>query len=68
MAVHLFYAPQSFPSTSTAPRELRLLCAYEDGGVTLHRCLALPGVQTVQGKGWEMIWRSKLHIESGSLV
>lgn len=65
MAMHLFYALQIFPST--APRELRLLCAYEDGGVTLRRRVALPGIRTIEGKGWETIWRSKLHVESGSL-
>ncbi|KIM67180.1 hypothetical protein SCLCIDRAFT_1210681 [Scleroderma citrinum Foug A] len=64
MAMHLFYALQIFPSTSTAPRELRLLCAYEDGGVTLRRRVALPGIRTIEGKGWETIWRSKLHVES----
>ncbi|KAL4064499.1 WD40-repeat-containing domain protein [Scleroderma yunnanense] len=64
MAMHLFYALQILPSTSTVPMELRLLCAYEDGGVILHRRVAPSGTQTIEGKGWEAIWRCKLHVES----
>ncbi|KAG6331402.1 hypothetical protein ID866_7688 [Astraeus odoratus] len=64
MAMHLFYAPQIHPSTSTAQRELRLLCAYEDGGVVLRKRTTPEGEQTIAGQGWETIWKSKLHVES----
>ena len=65
MSMHLYYAPLTSPSTSKAQRELRLLCAYEDGGVVLRRRTSPGGTQTVEGKGWEVIWKSRLHVESG---
>ena len=53
------------PSTSKAHQELRLLCGYEDGGVVLRRCTTPEGKQTIEGKGWEVIWKSRLHVASG---
>ncbi|KAF8834310.1 WD40 repeat-like protein [Paxillus ammoniavirescens] len=64
MSMHLYYAPLSSPSTSKAQRELRLLCAYEDGGVVLRKRTTSEGTQTVEGRGWEVLWKSKLHVES----
>ncbi|KAG8213366.1 WD40-repeat-containing domain protein [Butyriboletus roseoflavus] len=64
MSMHLYYAPWTLPSTSKAQQELRLLCAYEDGGVVLRRRTAPGGMQTVEGRGWEVIWKSRLHVES----
>ncbi|KAF8440495.1 WD40-repeat-containing domain protein [Boletus edulis BED1] len=64
MSMHLYYAPLTSPSTSKAQREPRLLCGYEDGGVVLRRRTAPEGVQTVEGKGWEVVWKSRLHVES----
>ena len=66
MSMHLYYPPLTLPSTSTAQRELRLLCAYEDGGVVLRRRTSPEGKQTVGGKGWDVIWKSRLHVETGS--
>ncbi|KAI6108321.1 WD40-repeat-containing domain protein [Pisolithus sp. B1] len=60
MAMHLFH----LPSHAVANGTLNLLCAYEDGGVILYRRIAPEGTQTIEGRGWEMIWRSKLHMES----
>ncbi|KAG0709338.1 WD-40 repeat-containing protein [Suillus ampliporus] len=62
MSIHPFYAASSAPSTSA--RELRLLCAYEDGGVVLRKRTAPENEQTVEGRGWEVLWKSKLHVES----
>ncbi|KAF8551384.1 WD40 repeat-like protein [Imleria badia] len=64
MSMHLYYAPLTSPSTSTAQRELRLLCGYEDGGVVLRRRTTPQDRQTVEGKGWEVIWKNRLHVES----
>ncbi|KAH7884546.1 WD40-repeat-containing domain protein [Phlebopus sp. FC_14] len=64
MSIHLFHASQTSPSTSKAQRELRLLCAYEDGGVILRRRTSAEDKKTVEGRGWEVIWRSRLHVES----
>ncbi|KAF9236702.1 WD40-repeat-containing domain protein [Melanogaster broomeanus] len=64
MSAHLYYASPSLPSTSAAQRELRLLCAYEDGGVVLRRRITAESTQTVGGRGWEVVWKSKLHVEA----
>lgn len=66
MSMHLYYTPLMSPSTSKAQRELRLLCGYEDGGVVLRRRTTPQDIQTVEGKGWDVIWKSRLHVESGS--
>ena len=66
MSMHLHYAPLTSTSTSKAQRDLRLLCGYEDGGVVLHRRTTFGDAQTVEGKGWDVIWKSRLHVESGS--
>ncbi|KAF9223833.1 WD40 repeat-like protein [Gyrodon lividus] len=64
MSMHLYYVPLSSPCTSKAPQELRLVCAYEDGGVVLRRRITNEGAQTIRGGGWEVVWKSKLHVES----
>ncbi|KAG1870646.1 WD40-repeat-containing domain protein [Suillus subalutaceus] len=64
MSMHLFYSASSAPSSSTSARELRLLCAYEDGSVVLRKRTAPENKQTVEGRGWEVMWKSKLHVES----
>ncbi|KAG2130863.1 WD40-repeat-containing domain protein [Suillus clintonianus] len=64
MSIHLFYAPASAPSSSTSAKELRLLCSYENGGVVLRKRTTPENKQTVEGRGWEVLWKSKLHVES----
>ncbi|KAG2037649.1 WD-40 repeat-containing protein [Suillus americanus] len=64
MSMHLFYSASSASSSSTSTRELCLLCAYEDGSVALRKRTAPENKQTVEGRGWEVIWKSKLHVES----
>ncbi|KAN0092896.1 WD40-repeat-containing domain protein [Tylopilus felleus] len=64
MSMHLYYTPLMSPSTSKAQRELRLLCGYEDGGVVLRRRTTPQDIQTVEGKGWDVIWKNRLHVES----
>ena len=66
MSMHLYYTPLTLPSTSTAQRELRLLCGYEDGGVVLRRRSSPEGKHTVEGNGWDVVWKSRLHVEAGS--
>ncbi|KAL1759323.1 WD40-repeat-containing domain protein [Schizophyllum commune] len=63
MSLHLFQTTTS-PSSSSSMPHLRLLCAYEHGGVILRQCIAPAGQKTVEGKGWEVIWTSKVHAES----
>jgi len=60
MAMHLFSAP----SASSSPNPLRLLCAYENGSVTLWSFTRTDKQTSVEGIGWEAIWSVKLHVES----
>lgn len=64
MSMHLFHSASSAPSSSMSARELRLLCAYEDGSVVLRKRTVPENKQTVEGRGWEVVWKSKLHVES----
>lgn len=61
MSTHLFYTPIPL----SAHGDLRMLCAYEDGGVMLYRRTVPPCTQTIQGQGWEMLWKCRVHAESG---
>ena len=70
MSLHLFTVPreQSVPSSSSKlTDELRLLCAYENGGVTLRRYAQPEKHKSVEGVGWEIMWSIKLHVESSML-
>lgn len=44
--------------------QLRLLCAYENGNVTMWGHTRADKDKSVEGIGWENIWTSKLHVES----
>ena len=44
--------------------DLHLLYAYESGEVALRRCVAATD-KTIEGIGWERLWITKLHVESG---
>lgn len=64
MSMHLFYGS---PSDESSRRQLRLLCGYENGSVTLrgyrHDDRQRP---SVEGIGWDTLWSVKLHVESGT--
>jgi ASTRA-associated protein 1 len=69
MSLHLFTVPgeQSQPSSSSVNTdELRLLCAYENGGATLRRYARPEKRKSVEGVGWEIVWAVKLHVESST--
>lgn len=61
MSSHLFTDPKS-PSKSC----LFLLCAYEDGSITLWSHSHENGgpERTVEGRYWDILWSTKLHQES----
>ncbi|KAJ6601349.1 WD40-repeat-containing domain protein [Mycena vulgaris] len=65
MSLHLFRAaaPPAGPS-ALAAGELRLLCAYEDGSVALRRFTGTGGAPSIEGRGWEAVWQSRLHGEA----
>ena len=44
--------------------QLRLLCAYEDGGVTLWAYTNTEKELSIEGIGWDALWTSKLHVEA----
>jgi hypothetical protein len=65
MGLHLF----TFHSDHNGTQELRILCAYENGGVTLRKYARINQSTSVEGEGWEVLWTSKLHAETSvSLV
>ena len=63
MSMHLFSSPH--PNQPDSAR-LKLLCAYENGGVVLREFVRTDKGTSVEGVGWEVIWRSKLHVESSA--
>ncbi|KAF8149881.1 WD40-repeat-containing domain protein [Crassisporium funariophilum] len=66
MSLHLFQvAAQTTPSTSELKTpNLRLVCAYENGSVVLREYTREDKETSVEGAGWDMIWTTKLHVES----
>ncbi|EGN98932.1 hypothetical protein SERLA73DRAFT_168506 [Serpula lacrymans var. lacrymans S7.3] len=64
MSMHLFTTLPDTASSSSSPRELRLLCAYENGGVILRRYTGPENKKTIEGIGWQVAWSSTLHVES----
>ena len=65
MSLHLYHQGQSRPSTSAAQdKKLCLLCAYEDGSVVLRKYDQKDKETSVEGVGWVIVWKSKLHVES----
>lgn len=65
MSMHLFYGP---PSGETSRKQLRLLCAYENGSVTLRGYRHPDDRPSVEGIGWDTLWTAKHHVESGKQV
>ncbi|KAJ7158839.1 WD40-repeat-containing domain protein [Mycena filopes] len=66
MALHLFRAAPPSEGPSARAGELRLLAAYEDGSVTLRRFVgsAESPETSIEGRGWEIVWKCKLHVEA----
>lgn len=62
MALHLFKTQH--PSNSNRA-QLRLLVAYENGGVTLFAFTRAGMDTSVEGVGWDRVWTTKLHVETG---
>jgi ASTRA-associated protein 1 len=68
MALHLFSVTSGSAMPSSASEkdrnELRLLCAYENGGVTLWRYATPEKQVSIEGIGWENAWTVKLHSDT----
>jgi|SRR5882762_3689940 hypothetical protein len=66
MSMHLLaMTAVSPPASGSNDFRIQLLCAYENGSVTLWRFIRTDKQTSVEGIGWEAIWTAKLHVESG---
>ena len=63
MSLHLFY---SSSAAHTSRGQLRLLCAYENGSVTLRGYRHSDDRPSIEGIGWDTLWTVKHHVESGT--
>ena len=69
MSLHLYHRTQTQPSTSASQdRRLCLLCAYENGSVVLREYNQNGKETSVEGVGWNIVWKSKLHVESSRKI
>lgn len=65
MWIHLYeQANPDTPATSES-KSLRLLTAYENGGVILRQYLGKD--ISVESSGWDVIWKAKLHVDTSKL-
>ncbi len=62
MSMHLMSAPH--PHAAGRSR-LRLLCAYENGSVTMREYTREDKEVSIEGMGWDVLWTVKHHVESG---
>ena len=72
MSMHLFFGTSESATSTSAQQndrnELRLLCAYENGGVTLWRYANSGKQVSVEGLGWEAVWAVKLHADTSGVI
>jgi len=61
MSLGLFYQKRS---DSLGESQLALICAYENGSIVLRRYTS-DKETSVEGVGWQTIWTSKIHTDSG---
>ena len=70
MSIHLYRHQSQSPSESSSsystPGNLRVLAAYENGSVVLREYDRSAKEASVEGQGWDIIWKSKLHVESST--
>ena len=70
MAVHLYRhsisSASDFSSSSSQPGNIRVLAAYENGGVVLREYTRISKEKSVEGQGWDVIWKARLHNETST--
>lgn len=68
MSIHLYRSPitTTEPSSSSTLGNLRVLAAYENGSVVLREYTRTSQEASVEGQGWDVIWKAKLHVETGT--
>jgi len=62
MGIHLYEQA----AASTESKDLRLLAGYESGGVVLRQFNRIGKETSVEGHGWDVIWKAKLHTETST--
>ena len=66
MGIHLYEQSTSNALASTESKDLRLLAGYESGGVVLRQFNRIGKETSVEGRGWDVIWKEKLHTETST--
>lgn len=65
MSLSLYHRREASPGPSTMDLgSLSLLAAHENGSVVLREYIRKDKEVSVEGEGWDVIWTSKLHVES----
>ena len=65
MSLSLYHRREASPGPSTMELgNLSLLAAHENGSVVLREYIRKDKEVSVEGEGWDIIWTSKLHVES----
>lgn len=64
MSMHLLPAHRG-GTMGMVDKALSLIAAYENGSVKLWRYRNVEKERSIEGVGWECLWSSKLHVESG---
>ena len=69
MSMRLLPAPvEDDDGTSNSHRGLSLISSYENGSVKLWKYRNVAKERSIEGIGWECVWSSKLHVESGEYI
>jgi len=68
MSMHLLPAPEATDGTPNSHRALSLISSYENGSVKLWKYRNVAKERSIEGIGWECVWSSKLHVESGEFA
>jgi hypothetical protein len=68
MGIHLYEQATSNIPASSESKDLRLLAAYENGGVVLRQYNRIGRETSVEGHGWDVIWKAKLHAETSMFL
>lgn len=64
MSIHLYQ--QAITGASTSSSALRVLAAYENGTVVLREYRRSGKDSSIEGQGWDVIWKAKLHVETSN--
>ncbi|KAH9481428.1 ASTRA-associated protein 1 [Psilocybe cubensis] len=65
MSMHLYQQNYTDAQSPASDHKcLRLLMAYENGSVVLREYTRTSKEVSIEGEGWDILWKSKLHVES----